>query len=133
MKINLIRINFKSVFFLLFIFLKRLCTLCNIPLEVYDIMVIFLIHQRGCDHKIGCCPVIGDRDIVYLCHTEQCFYIRVMRCRGKWVRKEYYKINSSLYDLCTNLLVTTKRTAIVALYRKSGSIRNHAGGCPCSA
>ena len=96
-------------------------------------MLILLIHQRRGNHKIGSRFIVGDRDIVNLGDSKKRFDIWIVRLGGQGIGEEDDKINLSLDDFCTDLLVAAQRTAVIALDRKPGLFRNHAGGCAGSA
>ena len=52
-------------------FYSVLAPLFNILVEVDDVMLILLIHQRRGNHKIGSRFIVGDRDIVNLGDSEE--------------------------------------------------------------
>ena len=98
-------------------FLQRLGPLFNILVEVDDVMLILLIHQRRGNHKIGSRFIVGDRDIVNLGDSKKRLDIRIVRLGGQGIGEEDDKINLSLDDFCTDLLVAAQRTAVIALDR----------------
>lgn len=110
-----------------------LAQLFNILVEVDDVMLILLIHQRRGNHKIGSRFIVGDRDIVNLGDSKKRLEHPV-RC-GRAVRGSEKKMIKSTCPrrLLHRLLVAAQRTAVIALDRKPGIFRNHAGGCAGSA
>ena len=89
-------------------------------MEVDDVMLILFIHQRRGNHKIGSRFIVGDRDIVNLGDSKKRLDIRIVRLGGQGIGEEDDKINLSLDDFCTDLLVAAQRTAVIALDRKPG-------------
>lgn len=57
----------------------------NILMEVDDVMLILLIHQRRGNHKIGSRFIVGDRDIVNLGDSKKRLDIRIVRLGGQGI------------------------------------------------
>ena len=113
--------------------LERAGPLLNVLFEIDNVVLILLFHERGGDHKVRACLVVGNGDVVYLSNPQKGLHIRVMGLRRKRVGKENDEINLSLHNLRADLLVSPQRTAVVSLYRQSRVIRNHAGRRPRTA
>ena len=69
-------------------------------------MIVFLVDEIRCDDKVSRRLVVGDRNVIDLCDTKQCLYIRVMRLCRKRIGEENDQIDLALYDLGSYLLVT---------------------------
>ena len=72
-------------------FLQLLGPLFNILVEVDDVMLILLIHQRRGNHKIGSRFIVGDRDIVNLGDSKKRFDIWIVRLGGQGSEKKMIK------------------------------------------
>ena len=90
-------------------------------------MVVWLIHQLGLDHEVRCGFVVRHRYVVHLSDTEQSLHIRIVWCCRERIREEYHEIYPTLHYLGTDLLVSSKRTAVVALHLKVCPVCYHAG------
>ena len=75
-------------------------------------MLILFIHQRRGNHKIGSRFIVGDRDIVNLGDSKKRLDIRIVRLGGQGIGEEDDKINLSLDDFCTDLLVAAQGAAV---------------------
>lgn len=82
-------------------------------MEVDDVMLILLIHQRRGNHKIGSRFIVGDRDIVNLGDSKKRFDIWIVRLGGQGIGEEDDKINLSLDDFCTDLLVAAQEDRLL--------------------
>ena len=94
--------------------LQCLCPFFNIPFEIDDLMLIVPVHETGCNHEVRSGLVDRHGNVVNLCNTHQGFYIRIVRLCCQRIGKEYDKVNYAFHDLGSDLLVTTKRAAVVA-------------------
>ena len=70
-------------------------------------MLIFFIHKRGCNHEVGAGLVVCNWNVVYLCNPQQGLYIRIMRLGSQRIGKEDHKIDLSLNNLRSDLLVSS--------------------------
>ena len=109
------------------LFPQRVRPVVDILLEVDDLMVVWLIHQLGLDHEIRCGFVVRHRYVVHLSDTEQSLHIRIVWCCRERIREENHEIYPSLNNLRTDLLVSSKRTAVVALHLKICPVCYHTG------
>lgn len=75
--------------------------------EIDYLMLVIAVHITGCDHKIRSRFIDGHWNIVDLGNSHQSLYIRIMRLRCQWIRKEDHEVNDTLHNLGANLLVST--------------------------
>jgi hypothetical protein len=100
--------------------------------KVLQLVRIFLIHIFGAYDKVRTGSVVGNGNIVNLRDTKQGFHIRIMRLRGKGIRKEYHEVDLPVYDPCADLLVASQGAAVESAHRQTGLFRYHSGGGPGS-
>ncbi len=92
-----------------FEFYSLLARSFDVLVEVDDLVIIFFVHEWGCDHEIGGRAVVGDRDIV-----------GPGRCGGElltsgscgWAVRGSEKNTTksmSFDDFCADLLVSSER------------------------
>ena len=93
-------------------FLQLLGPLFNILVEVDDVMLILLIHQRRGNHKSAVALLLAIGIIVNLGDSKKRLDIRIVRLGGQGIGEEDDKINLSLDDFCTDLLVAAQRTLL---------------------
>ncbi len=89
--------------------------------EIQNFSGVCLIHIPGCKHEIRSSKIIGYRNIIYDRNSKKRLDIRIMRLCFQRIPQKDHKVNATFYDLCSNLLIPSEGTALLALYARTGS------------